>query len=86
MPNVLSPRDRVFRPDNMDETVLSSLQIKGQITLFASNKIVYMHIEPNKICYHLFLIWNTAMIICGMQDTMISMVKFRISQFFLLKM
>ena len=23
MPNVLSPRDLVFRPDNMDETVLS---------------------------------------------------------------
>ena len=25
MPNVLSPRDLVSRPDNMDETVLSSL-------------------------------------------------------------
>ena len=24
MPNVLSPRDLVSRPDNMDETVLSS--------------------------------------------------------------
>ena len=26
VPNVLSPRDLVFRPDNMDETVLSSYQ------------------------------------------------------------
>ena len=24
VPNVLSPRDLVFRPDNMDETILSS--------------------------------------------------------------
>ena len=29
MPNVLSPRDLVYRPDNMDETVLSLLQSVG---------------------------------------------------------
>ena len=30
VPNVLSPRDLVSRPDNMDETVLSSLMGKHQ--------------------------------------------------------
>ena len=29
MPNALSPRDLVSRPDNMDETVLSSIEISG---------------------------------------------------------
>ena len=28
MPNVLSPRDLVFRPDNMDETVPHALAVK----------------------------------------------------------
>ena len=30
VPNVLSPRDLVSRPDNMDETVLSSQRLKGR--------------------------------------------------------
>ena len=32
MPNVLSPRDLVFRPDNMDETVPHTGQI-GRLSL-----------------------------------------------------
>ena len=34
MPNVLSPRDLVFRPDNMDETVLSSFLISFSLNKF----------------------------------------------------
>ena len=30
MPNVLSPRDLVFRPDNMDETVPYTRHVLGQ--------------------------------------------------------
>ena len=38
VPNVLSPRDLVFRPDNMDETVphcnqFTSLQVRSAIVL-----------------------------------------------------
>ena len=29
MPNVLSPRDLVYRPDNMDETVQHTDQLRG---------------------------------------------------------
>ena len=29
MPNVLSPRDLVSRPDKMDETVLSSIELQA---------------------------------------------------------
>ena len=38
VPNVLSPRDLVFRPDNMDETVPHTLQIyrRNQIHLIKS--------------------------------------------------
>ena len=46
------------------------LQIKVQIVLFAPNKIL----SP-------FLIRNTAMLICEMKDTMISIVKLGISQY-----
>ena len=36
MPNVLSPRDLVSRPDNMDETVLSSYLRNMLLLLFVS--------------------------------------------------
>ena len=32
VPNVLSPRDLVFRPDNMDETVPHRIQPDNQIS------------------------------------------------------
>ena len=34
VPNVLSPRDLVFRPDNMDETVLHTKQISRAISYY----------------------------------------------------
>ena len=37
MPNVLSPRDLVSRPDNMDETVLSS---------YSHFRAAYVHRKP----------------------------------------
>ena len=33
VPNVLSPRDLVFRPDNMDETVLHHKYFKWNCTI-----------------------------------------------------
>ena len=38
MPNVLSPRDQVFRPDNMDETVphtFGSPVLKTRYTMYS---------------------------------------------------
>ena len=45
MPNVLSPRDLVSRPDNMDETVLSSKFNKNTI---AANAAKILHGEKER--------------------------------------
>ena len=48
VPNVLSPRDLVSRPDNMDETVLSSSPL--HVTLFRGGGIIginLLSLQPN---------------------------------------
>ena len=44
MPNVLSPRDLVFRPDNMDETVPHTLEFKKsrEKTGFTKFEVIHM--------------------------------------------
>ena len=44
VPNVLSPRDLVFRPDNMDETVPHTLLIRSMpdIIVKATCKVIYL--------------------------------------------
>ena len=42
MPNVLSPRDLVFRPDNMDETVLHTFTYRRMSELYF-NIYNYLH-------------------------------------------
>ena len=37
VPNVLSPRDLVFRPDNMDETVLHSQTVADLVRRLVTN-------------------------------------------------
>ena len=36
VPNVLSPRDLVFRPDNMDETVPHTYSVYGDLSVWYS--------------------------------------------------
>ena len=63
MPNVLSPRDLVFRPDNMDETVPHIYEF-GDLPLFVVVKalpslccvmfhinILYLYVSANKDSY-----------------------------------
>ena len=51
VPNVLSPRDLVFRPDNMDETVPHTLytdgrKIKTTILLFQGSQHLKSDLSP----------------------------------------
>ena len=54
MPNVLSPRDLVFRPDYMDETVLSS--IGKYVSLLNSKHIVTTYDFVEKLPFFIVLI------------------------------
>ena len=49
MPNVLSPRDLVSRPDNMDETVLHT----NWPLRLAGNLIVVALLDPHPCCSHI---------------------------------
>ena len=46
MPNVLSPRDLVSRPDNMDETVLSS-----HVLYFVLLHIIIVVLSASKVLF-----------------------------------
>ena len=48
MPNVLSPRDLVFRPDNMDETVPVLKQRLWVLVRIASTCLNKLNLEQNK--------------------------------------
>ena len=48
VPNVLSPRDLVSRPDNMDETVLSSME---KIHLFHKMELTFIILYSNTKSY-----------------------------------
>ena len=41
VPNVVSPRDLVFRPDNMDETVPHTLSIAVEMAHFMKKAVIY---------------------------------------------
>ena len=49
MPNVLSPRDLVTRPDNMNETVLSSPQV--YIAQSSVSQILQNELTNNRLSY-----------------------------------
>ena len=49
VPNVLSPRDLVSRPDNMDETVLHTQIIKP---LACSSQLTIIIIEGTNMIFH----------------------------------
>ena len=55
VPNVLSPRDLVFRPDNMDETVPHTQSRFGTVTKYSFYILVNRYlIETEAFCFDLF--------------------------------
>ena len=54
VPNVLSPRDQVSRPDNMDETVLHKVATLGPRKLPVGKKSKYPPARQQKSHFPLF--------------------------------
>ena len=51
VPNVLSPRDLVFRPDNMDETVPHTSTCLCHVRSFVTCTPTYFPLLPFPVCF-----------------------------------